>query len=213
MNDIPRGAVAAIVLAAGMSQRMGRLKPLLPFGDKPMLARVVETLQRSEAIHPIIVVTGNAASQIENALSEYSVQFAHNENFASGGMLSSVQTGMRALPNDAAAFFLVLGDQPAVNASTLNALRQAWQQTQAPVVLPLHAGRRGHPVLFDRRCIQEIMSLPTDATLKNVVQAHATQAVEVAVPDDGVLHDVDTPLDYERALRAWQRENGEPQAG
>ncbi|HEX8237177.1 MAG TPA: nucleotidyltransferase family protein [Abditibacteriaceae bacterium] len=205
MNDNQQDKVAAIVLAAGMSQRMGRLKPLLPFGDKPMIARVIETLQQGGTIHPIIVVTGHAAPEIEDALREYSVQFAHNENFAAGGMLSSVQTGVRALPNDVEAFFLVLGDQPAVNASTPDALRQAWQQARAPVILPLDAGRRGHPVLFDRMCITEILALPEDATLKTVVQAHSAQTVEVAVADEGVLHDVDTPSDYQRALQAWRQ--------
>jgi hypothetical protein len=98
----------------------GRLKPLLPFGDQPMIARVVETLQGVGDIHPIIVVTGNAASQIEDALREASVQFAHNSNFAAGGMLSSVQTGVRALPLDVDAFFLVLG-RPAGGASEYSA--------------------------------------------------------------------------------------------
>ena len=204
--------VAAVVLAAGMSQRMGRLKPLLPFGDQPMIARVVETLQGVGDIHPIIVVTGNSASQIEHALRECPVQFAHNSNFAAGGMLSSVQTGVRALPLDVDAFFLVLGDQPAVHPSTLRVLLEARQQTAAPIVLPIHEGRRGHPVLFDRRCMKEILALSNDATLKTVVQAHGGEAVEVAVADEGVLHDVDTPADYERALQTWRRENGEPQA-
>jgi CTP:molybdopterin cytidylyltransferase MocA len=205
--------VAAVVLAAGMSQRMGRLKPLLPFGHKPMLVRVVETLQGATGIHPVVVVSGNAAAQIESALCEYSVQFAHNENFVEGGMLSSVKTGVAALPPHIEAFYLVLGDQPAVRSSTLIALRQAWQQTRAPVVVPMHGGRRGHPVLFDRCCVAEILVLPSDATLKIVVQAHAAQTLELDVDDEGVLHDVDTPADYERALQAWRRENEEPQAG
>jgi CTP:molybdopterin cytidylyltransferase MocA len=203
--------VAAVVLAAGMSQRMGRLKPLLPFGDRPMLARVVETLQSAGDIHPLIVVTGNAAAQIESALGEYSVQFTHNENFAAGGMLSSVKTGVAALPSHIEAFFLVLGDQPAVKTSTLVALRQAWQQSRAAIVVPFHARRRGHPVLFHRRCVAQILALPLDATLRSVVQAHTTQTLEVAVDDEGVLHDVDTPADYEAALQAWRRENEEPQ--
>jgi molybdenum cofactor cytidylyltransferase len=210
---VPMNSVAAVVLAAGMSQRMGRLKPLLPFGDKPMIACVVETLHGASEISPVVVVTGNAAAQIESALCEYSVQFAHNENFAAGGMLSSVKTGVAALPPHIEAFFLVLGDQPAVCSSTLIALRQAWQRTRAPVVVPMHNRRRGHPVLFDRSCIAHILALPGDATLKNVVQAHTLQTVELDVEDEGVLHDVDTPTDYERALQTWRRENEEPQAG
>jgi molybdenum cofactor cytidylyltransferase len=125
-----------------------------------MIARVVETLQGARDIDPVVVVTGNAAAQIKSVLCEYSVQCAHNENFAAGGMLSSVQIGVGALPH-IEAFFLVLGDQPAVRSSTLIALQQAWQQTRAPVVVPMHRGRRGHPVLFDRSCIAEILALPS----------------------------------------------------
>jgi molybdenum cofactor cytidylyltransferase len=77
----------------------------------------------------------------------------------------------------------------------------------------MHNRRRGHPVLFDRSCIAQILALPGDATLKNVVQAHTLQTVELDVEDEGVLHDVDTPTDYERALQTWRRENEEPQAG
>lgn len=200
-------SVAAIILAAGMSQRMGRLKPLLPFGDKPMLARVVENLVAAQEIAPLIVVTGHAASAITAALSGYPVTFAHNENYAMGGMLSSVQVGVRALPSNASAFFLVLGDQPTVRPATLQTLLEVWRETAAPIVLPTHNGRRGHPVLFSSRCASEILALPTDATLKACVMRHVAETIQVPVPDESILADVDTPADYERALRIWQAQN------
>src|SRR5581483_1483868 len=96
------GAVAAIVLAAGMSQRMGRLKPLLPFGDRPMLARVVENIVEVPNISPILLVTGFAAQEIAEAVHEYDLRVVTNADYALGGMLSSVQTGVRALPPDCA---------------------------------------------------------------------------------------------------------------
>ncbi|MDQ3812754.1 MAG: nucleotidyltransferase family protein [Armatimonadota bacterium] len=196
------GNIAAIVLAAGLSQRMGRLKPLLPFDGKPMLARVLDNLLAAAPIASIIVVTGHAAPEIRHALDGYPVEFAHNAGYATGGMVSSVQTGVRALPEGTAAFLLVLGDQPVVQSATLQALLAAWRETDAPIVLPVHSGRRGHPVVFARRCAGEILDLPADATLRSVVARHA--ALEVVVDDAAVLDDVDTPEDYERALQCWR---------
>ncbi len=206
MNDpISRSqTVAAVVLAAGMSQRMGRLKPLLPFGDRPMLARVVESISAAEDISPILVVTGHAAQEIAAAVGEYNLRTVPNADYATGGMLSSVQTGARALPPDCAAFFLVLGDQPMIRPATFRALRAAWAVSDAPIVAPTYEGKRGHPVLFAARCLPEILALPADATLQTVVARHAAQRVEVPVPDPAILADVDTPEDYANALRLWQ---------
>lgn len=198
-----------MVLAAGRGARLQSLphrKPLLTFGDRPMLARVVETLNAAHAISPLIVVTGYAAEEVRvamNAFQEYFLHFIHNDNWENGGMLSSVQCGVRALPDDTAAFFLSLGDQPLLQAATLHALLEAWRATQAPIVLPSFNGRRGHPVLFDIRSRDEILVLPPDATLRDFIRHHDAECREVEVPDSNVRFDIDTPEDYERALALW----------
>ena len=213
--------IAAIVLAAGMSRRMGRLKALLPFGDKPMLARVMENLELAQRIEPIIVVTGHAAEEIVLAAHQstpeaHNIVFAHNANYARGEMLSSVQTGIRTLPPDIGAFLMVLGDQPGVLPSTINALCNAFIETRAPIIQPVFNGRRGHPLLFAAPCIPEILALPPGATLRDCVQRHRDEAVQVNVTDATVVADVDTPDDYERALRWWQessdKDAAEPRA-
>src|SRR5947207_11070970 len=86
--------IAAIVLAAGMSRRMGSIKSLLPFDEKPLIARVVETLLSLDRLRPICVVTGHASDAIETALAEYELHFVHNPQHLSGGMISSVKTGV-----------------------------------------------------------------------------------------------------------------------
>lgn len=217
MSEADGGRIAAVVPAAGMSRRMGRLKPLLPFGDKPMLARVSENLAAAGAA-PVIVVTGHAAPDIVAALRASGSRdanggdllCAHNADYAAGGMLSSVQTGVRALPEDAEAFLLALGDQPMVRPATLRALLRARRETGAPIVRPVHGGRRGHPVLFDARCAPDILALPAGATLKTYVTQRRAEAVEVAVDDAAVLADVDTPEDYQRALREWPEWHEQP---
>jgi molybdenum cofactor cytidylyltransferase len=195
--------LAAIVLAAGMSKRMGQFKPLLPFGDRPMLVRVLEALQTA-GIETIVVVTGHQRQRIEDAVSALNVQCIHNAQYATGEMLSSVQTGVRAL-SASHDFLLVLGDQPAVQVSTIKVLWQRRQeQPDAKIVLPTYRARRGHPLIFHSSCVPEILELAPHETLKTIVQRHAAHTIEVPVEDAAIREDVDTPEDYQRALSRWQ---------
>ena len=196
--------IAAIVLAAGMSQRMGRLKALLPFGDKPMLARILENLENTGGIAPILLVLGYAAPQIAPVAAPFSVRLLHNPDYEAGGMLSSIQTGVQALPPDTEAFFLVLGDQPGVRPQTLRSLRTAWQQSPGLITLPTHEDRRGHPLLLSALLIPEILALPPNSTLKTLITRHSDHIRRVPVPDPAILFDVDTPEDYLRALREFE---------
>lgn len=170
-----------------------------------MLARVLETFRALPEISTIIVVTGHAKQEILPVLEEYNPVVAHNPAYATGGMLSSVQTGVRALPPDCEAFFLALGDQPMVRPQTLHALLAARQEANAVLFLPTFEGKRGHPVLFAATCVREILSLPAAATLKQIVTQHAADTIEVSCDDPAILADVDTPEDYERALRLWEQ--------
>src|SRR4051812_23149534 len=102
--------IAAVVLAAGLSRRMGTPKALLPLGDKPLLARVIETIVSAGAgIDPIVVVTGHEAEKVVEILVPWKVHPVHNLAYATGGMLSSVQSGVAAVRDLCDAFFVVLG--------------------------------------------------------------------------------------------------------
>src|SRR5579871_4479532 len=173
--------VGAVVLAAGMSRRMGALKALLPFGDRPMLARVLESLIAADGIAPICVVLGYARQEIAPIVEPYPVTTVYNADYEAGGMLSSIRVGVSALPPECAAFFLVLGDQPGVRPDTLRALLAAWQETPAPALLPTYEGIRGHPILLAARLIPEILALPAEATLKTLITRYAEQVGTLAV--------------------------------
>jgi molybdenum cofactor cytidylyltransferase len=195
------GNAAAIVLAAGMSRRMGRLKMLLPFGDRAMLAVVIESLLASGVVSPITVITGFAEQEIRALVEEYSgVSCVHNPDFERGGMLSSVQAGVRALPPAIDRFFLVLGDQPMVRPDTLSALHDSWHPETAPIVAPIFEGKRGHPVLLARKYAEEILSLGANDTLKKLMSRHRSLVREVAVGDGATIRDIDTPEDYAEGL-------------
>src|SRR5438045_8866556 len=122
--------VAAVMLAAGMSRRMGTAKALLPFDEEPLIARAIDCIASLERINPIIVVTGHERDRIEIALDRRRVKFVHNSDYAAGGMLSSVKVGVAAVANDCEAFFLALADQPLVSPQTLREIITSWRQTR-----------------------------------------------------------------------------------
>ena len=211
----------AIVLAAGMSRRMGKLKALLPFGDAPMIARVVQSLQNAQCFDSITVVTGHAREEIEAALRDFDVRFAHNANFGNGEMIDSVQTGVRAIESTLdekkrlflfkkkRPFLLSLGDQPLIESESITGLCRDWNEVSAngefPMLVPLYRGRRGHPVIFSHKCKREILQLEAGQTLKTITQRHRDNTLEVQIDDAGIVTDIDTPEDYEIALQKWRR--------
>jgi molybdenum cofactor cytidylyltransferase len=213
--------IAAVVLAAGMSRRMGRPKALLPLAGLPLIVRVVEPIISVDSIEPIVVVTGHHADQVTRAMDGCDVQFAHNPEYAVGGMLSSVKTGVRAVANHCDAFFLVLGDQPLVRAETYREMQSRWREATAEtpwcvdrgfapsrMIQPTFDGCHGHPILLSSDSIDAILALPPDATLKDYT--HHISKLEVPVDDPGILADIDTPEDYDRAVEQFQAHRSEP---
>jgi len=198
---------------------MGRPKALLPLGGLPMIVRVVAPIRSLQSIHPIVVVTGHQAEQVIGAMDGCDVEFVHNQDYEAGGMLSSVKTGCRAVANRCDSFFLVLGDQPLVTTQTYRLLCRdmgLWPmpsglhgpEARVTITQPTFQGQRGHPILLSSDCIPQILALPDDATLKTFTQR--IDAREIAVHDPAVLSDIDTPLDYDRAVEQFQAHRSEP---
>jgi molybdenum cofactor cytidylyltransferase len=193
---------------------MGRSKLLLPWRGRAIIEDVVE--RAAGAAGPVVVVTGHDAGATAEALRNFDrVQIIHNSNYAAGEMISSVKAGIAALPPTCEAFFLVLGDQPGIAASTYARVIDAWRENpHARIISPTGNNRRGHPVLFSTAGIDEILSLPPDATLKTFVSHHAADSIEVAVDDTAICADVDTPEQYDRLITAdevdTEMETGSP---
>jgi molybdenum cofactor cytidylyltransferase len=206
--------IAALILAAGSSRRMGSPKALLPLAGKPMIARVVETVCSIREIQPIVVVTGHAADDVVAALKEFDLHYIHNPNHASGEMLSSVKLGLAWLQPHCDAFFLILGDQPLIPIATYQSLLSAFFKIEHPtpnkqqatsnsqpapqILQPTFHTHRGHPLLLGAACIPEILSLPPHETLKTFTSR--TPTLEIPVDDPGIVTDIDTPEDYDRAV-------------
>jgi len=193
-----RQDLAAVVLAAGYSRRMGAFKPLLSFGDTTVIERVLITVHEA-GIETLRVVVGWNADLLIPVLERCGVSWVENERFAEG-MYSSVQAGVRNLPPDVAAFFLLPGDMPLVRATTLIQLVTEWDARPGGIFYPCHEGKRGHPPLIARAYIPGILAETPPGGLRQLLARHAGDAREIEVADPGVLVDLDTPKDYRQRL-------------
>jgi 4-nitrophenyl phosphatase len=188
--------VAAIVLAAGASTRFGRSKQLIDWKGKPLLAHVVDVALHT-GLEPVIVVLGCEADGAYRALGDRAVQTLMNWRWEHG-LSTSVQTGLSAVPSGAAAAIFLQCDQPLISPALLQAIVNRFEETGASIVHPVHAGRRGTPVLFARRLFPELSAVTGDEGGRSLIARHAGDAATVAVDDARVLSDVDTLEDYRR---------------
>ncbi len=189
--------VGAVVLAAGLSRRMGTPKMLLDWQGGPMIAQVVQTLLEG-GLERVMVVTGFGREQIEAALAGLPVEFAYNEQYSNGEMLFSLQTGLRALPAGVAAALIVLGDQPQIQANTVRLVLDRYFEEGGQLIVPSYQMRRGHPWLVERKLWEEILALRRPQTLRDFIQARAEDIQYLNVDTITILQDIDTPEDYNR---------------
>jgi molybdenum cofactor cytidylyltransferase len=207
--------VIPIVLAAGASRRMGRPKALLDFDGRSCLDLVLDACGEPRLGAPIIVtgpVTHPAAEAIRThvARGDRTALCAVNQR-PEDGQLSSLQAGLRALPDAATAFaaaFLIFPiDYPLVRREDIGTLLDAFETRDgaALIFVPAFNDRRGHPVLVDAALTGEFLALGIEASARTVLGAHVKEMVLVPAMSDRVLCDMDTPADYERCLERFRR--------
>jgi molybdenum cofactor cytidylyltransferase len=185
--------IAAIVLAAGKSERMGTPKALLPLRGRTFLDNILEAISQS-SVQRTVVVVGHHKAEIEGHVSP-GTPVIYNPDYEQG-MITSLQAGIRALPHEATAALLFLVDHPLVQHDTIELLIK--NVAPGRIILPTFKGRRGHPVLFAADILQEILSLTTSQGANIVVRKDPTRVVEVSVDFPGILVDVDTPEDFRK---------------
>lgn len=185
--------IAAVVLAAGRSTRMGAANKLLAdVGGKPMVRHAVEAALASRA-RPVLVVTGHQADEVRAALAGLDVAFVANPDFATG-LSSSLKAGVRALPTHAAGALVLLGDMPRIEATHLDAMIAAFaSEAGTAIVVPVHQGRRGNPVLWPADLFAEMLALDGDVGARSLMARHAERLREIDLGTDAIFMDVDTP--------------------
>ncbi len=185
--------IAGLLLAAGSSRRMGKENKLLTDVDgTAMVTRVAKQITASQA-EGLMVVTGHEKDQVELALKNYATGFVHNPDFADG-LSTSLKTGLRALPDNIDGAIVCLGDMPLVKAEHIDQLIRAFDPVEGrSICVPVHGRKRGNPVVWSKRFITEILSVTGDIGARHLLEEHADQVIEVAIEQDGVLFDIDTP--------------------
>ena len=180
---------------------MGRPKMLLPWGEVTVLGQVIATYQAA-GVRDVLVVTGGARGQVEEIVREHGARSIFNEQFAGGGMLSSLQCALELLSTEQAeveAALIGLGDQPQIQAGAVRKVCEAFQQRSARLIVPSFQMRRGHPWLVERSLWKEILDLQPPQSPRDFLNRHAEEILYVACEDSSILADLDTPQDYRNA--------------
>ncbi len=187
---------AGVLLAAGASRRMGGdNKLLLPVRGRPLVTWPAGALTGA-GLEPVVAVVGRDADAVTRALSGLAVTCVRNDRHRDG-MGSSVAAGVRAVPPEADAVAVAVGDLPGLRSDLVAAVVAAFRADPRGIAVPVFRGRRGHPVVFDLgRYRPALESLCGDAGARGVLAAHPDDVLEVPVDDPGVVQDVDTPEAY-----------------
>lgn len=192
--------IAAIVLAAGQSRRMGAANKLLEeVNGKPMMLHAVDAALGSRA-DPVIVVTGHEPERIEETVKERVVSIVHNPDYA-GGLSTSLRAALSILDDDVEGIVVCLGDMPAVTTNHINSLIEAFDpEAGRSIIVPTVGGKRGNPVLWHRRFFDQMAGISGDVGARHLIGENEDSLVEVPMDDAAVLEDLDTPA----ALEAYR---------
>ena len=216
MKDSQQPYISGILLAAGLSTRMGQAKQLLPFGENTIVETVVNNMLNSK-FSKVVVVLGHYADQVQDILNNYPVTMVVNPDYREG-MLTSAQVGIKSLnfTNDANliegseqsdhfAFSIMLVDQPFITSNLIDNVISAYTHSEKGIALPSYQYKRGHPVIFHRKYAAEILALDADSDgIRSLYKTHSKDIHYVNVDTDAVLRDIDYKVDYEKALNDYQ---------
>lgn len=183
--------LAALIVAAGRSSRMGQFKPLLSIGSVSVAQRIIDTLRQAGA-HRIVMVTGYNAPALERHLAGNGIVFLRNEDYETTQMFDSVKIGLRYLRGNCDKLLFTPVDVPLFALSTVNTILNSG----APLAAPVCQGRQGHPILISEPLIPEILADSGEMGLKGAMDRCSVPLLRIPVNDPGAIHDADTPEDF-----------------
>jgi CTP:molybdopterin cytidylyltransferase MocA len=191
--------IAGVVLAAGLSRRMGRNKLIAEVSGKTLVRHAAEAALEG-GLDPVLVVTGHQPQEVEQALAGLPVRFVHNPAYADG-LSTSLKRGIESMSRDRGGAMVLLGDMPGVTPELVARVKSAFDPAKGrSICIATAEGERGHPVLWGREFFPELMRLSGDRGARGLMAAHADNIVEVVAGDAGPLTDIDTPEALEKYL-------------
>lgn len=198
--------LSAIILAAGMSTRMGQNKLLLSFQGKTLIARAVDTLLASE-VDEVIVVLGHEAEKVRAQLQGKQVRLVHNSDYRDG-LSTSVRVGVRAMSPQVEGIMIYLADQPLLEPADVNFMVKAFalaKDADKGIVVPLFHGQRGNPVILNASYREAMLEVVGDVGCKRVIKRYPDKVFRVEMETDHVVRDVDNIEDYEEVVSSARR--------
>ena len=201
------GRLFAVIPAAGHSRRMGRPKLLLPLGGKTVLQRLLAALDLPAIVERFVVVRPNDAPLIEAAHAAGATTVIPDTEPPE--MRVSIEHALRAIeerhhPDSDDGWILIPADHPTLDAAVTNQLVARWQHARPAILIPTHAGRRGHPTVFRWDLVDDVFRLPPDAGLNRLVKERASDVVELEIQEASILVDLDTAEDYAALCRRFE---------
>lgn len=190
--------VSAILLAAGESKRMGKLKQLIPWGKTTMVERAIDNLLNSN-VSEVIAVLGYRAEEIMEKIATKSIKVAVNPTYHQG-MSTSIITGLNLIDDRARAIMLALADQPLIDSQIINRLIDEFCDHSKGIVIPTYQNKRGHPVIFAIKYKEELLRLQGDIGGRQIIKEHPDDILEVAVASPSINIDIDTTSNYHSHL-------------
>ena len=196
--------IAAVVLAAGESSRMGRPKALLPIDGVRFIEKIVSSFQ-STKVGKILVVLGHNAEEMRQKIADLPVLIVVNNEYKKGQMSSLVAAirdiQSRQFSAELDGILVHLVDHPYVNPILVDVMIDRFYESKKLIVVPRYHGRRGHPVIFSRSLFSELLNAALDQGAKTVVHAHQKDTLEIDTEDEGVTIDIDTPEEYRQFVK------------
>ncbi len=190
--------ITAIVLAAGLSTRMGTQKLLLPWGKTTVIGTVLKVLSAA-GLSDIWVVTGATQAVLQRPVQDVGGRLLFNKDYADGEMLTSLQVGLKDLGKEVEAILVVLGDQPQIESFVVKEIMTRFKANHHPIIVPSYEHHRGHPWLLGRPCWHEVLMLKNPLTLRDFLNTHQNDIDYLDVNTSSILQDLDTREDYARA--------------
>ncbi len=191
--------IAVLVLAAGLSSRMGRQKALLPIKGETIIEHLVSVFHENDV--KVFIVTGYRGQDVVRTLKNREVTFVENPKYELG-MFTSVQAGVRVLQPAIDGFFVMPVDIPLVKSETIKSMINEHKKSPGKIIYPVFGGKRGHPPLIPGNLVPVMVHWSKEGNLRDILNSYSDLALEVEVDDKGILIDIDTLDDYESLLKS-----------